>query len=580
MRRVVTPLRTCEQRANHARWRFSLIRGLPSTIGDPRMFSPRIWTTQHVLREPVAYWTSAICGFHENGPKGGTCPADCLAACGDGKCQGGESVEFCPLDCGGCGDGKCGMGESNTTCSADCPADCGDGLCAGGGESPEKCPVDCLPPCGDGLCQSGENPYSCPSDCTTCGDQLCGASEDEESCPVDCMPPCGNGLCEGGESAAQCPVDCGWCGDDVCGYTETGTSCPGDCPALSCGDGLCQDILGEDDDTCPKDCWDDLDGDGAEDLTDNCPQVFNPEQENLDDDDDGDACDPDDDNDGELDATDCAPLDPVVFHGNTETCDGKDNDCANGVDDGLGSTTCGIGECQVTIYNCINGQETECVEKEPGYEICDGKDNDCDGEVDGLACIGCADGTREGYQDTQKYGHIAGCSGAWGGIFTPAVSLREPNHPVHDPWQCEVVGDSQYCPSPADLCAPGWHVCADEGVTVELIFALMKGPDFKCNSPEAGEGRWVAASSHCDENPGGWEGDCVYEDQPLSCKASMQCSEPFCCGTQCVQGACVSGLFPFNTYIPTYDQEVGNAGCANFSSAHADGVLCCRELGE
>ncbi|MBI3975066.1 MAG: thrombospondin type 3 repeat-containing protein, partial [Armatimonadetes bacterium] len=45
----------------------------------------------------------------------------------------------------------------------------------------------------------------------------------------------------------------------------------------------------------------DIDLDGVPNASDNCPSVFNPEQENFDDDPDGDACDPDDDNDGFLD---------------------------------------------------------------------------------------------------------------------------------------------------------------------------------------------------------------------------------------------------------------------------------------
>jgi hypothetical protein len=71
-----------------------------------------------------------------------------------------------------------------------------------------------------------------------------------------------------------------------------------------------------------------------------------------------------------------------------EVCDGLDNDCDGSTDEGLGTSTCGLGECQVTVDNCIDGQEQTCVPGDPIDEICgDGLDNDCDGEVDeGCEC--------------------------------------------------------------------------------------------------------------------------------------------------------------------------------------------------
>jgi hypothetical protein len=76
-----------------------------------------------------------------------------------------------------------------------------------------------------------------------------------------------------------------------------------------------------------------------------------------------------------------------------ETCDGKDNDCDALVDEGLGSTTCGVGLCVVTVDNCVGGKPVACVPKAPGVEVCDGKDNDCDGATDeGLGTTTCGVG--------------------------------------------------------------------------------------------------------------------------------------------------------------------------------------------
>jgi len=99
-------------------------------------------------------------------------------------------------------------------------------------------------------------------------------------------------------------------------------------------------------------------------------------------------CIVDNDNDGSPEGEDCDDNDPNNFPGNTETCDGQDNNCDGMVDEGLGQTTCGVGECIVIVDNCLGGaNQQQCIPGTPESEVCDGLDNNCDGTVDdGLMC--------------------------------------------------------------------------------------------------------------------------------------------------------------------------------------------------
>ncbi len=79
----------------------------------------------------------------------------------------------------------------------------------------------------------------------------------------------------------------------------------------------------------------DTDKDTVADVYDNCPSTANTNQANLDGDALGDVCDADQDGDGVNGASgDCDDRDKNRFPGNTETCDGIDQNCNGIVDDG------------------------------------------------------------------------------------------------------------------------------------------------------------------------------------------------------------------------------------------------------
>jgi hypothetical protein len=179
----------------------------------------------------------------------------------------------------------------------------------------------------------------------------------------------------------------------------------------------------------------DSDGDGVLNSSDNCPNTPNPEQTDSDADNTGDACDgcpgdsgktapgicgcnvtdtdsdsdgtpdcndgcPDDpaktipgicdcgvpdtdfDGDGSYQCDDCNDNDPAMYSGAPEVCDRKDNDCDDVVDENLGTTTCGVGACQRTIDNCINGVVQTCIPGNPSPEVCNNADDDCDSMTD------------------------------------------------------------------------------------------------------------------------------------------------------------------------------------------------------
>ncbi len=68
-----------------------------------------------------------------------------------------------------------------------------------------------------------------------------------------------------------------------------------------------------------------------------------------------------------------------------ELCDGLDNNCDGTVDDGLGTTTCGLGACDHTIPNCAGGVVQVCDPLEgaaPEEDCRNGIDDDCNGTVD------------------------------------------------------------------------------------------------------------------------------------------------------------------------------------------------------
>ncbi len=132
-------------------------------------------------------------------------------------------------------------------------------------------------------------------------------------------------------------------------------------------------------------------GDSGPDSQDVAPPPTDTEA------DDGPPPPTDSDGDGVADDDDCAPLDPLIFPGAEEVCNGDDDDCDEEIDEDMADLICGEGVCQSTVPACAFGVPVTCVVKDLATEeVCDALDNDCDGEIDeGFEVLTCGVGACE-----------------------------------------------------------------------------------------------------------------------------------------------------------------------------------------
>lgn len=113
---------------------------------------------------------------------------------------------------------------------------------------------------------------------------------------------------------------------------------------------------------------------------------------------------------------DCDDQDPTVHPGATETCDGKDNDCNEAIDDGVevdvyvDADGDGFGAGEAT-QACAAGPgqsmvDGDCADDNAAIspdanEICGGGDENCDGFIDEAG----AEGESTWYRDADNDGH-------------------------------------------------------------------------------------------------------------------------------------------------------------------------------
>lgn len=194
-----------------------------------------------------------------------------------------------------------------------------------------------------------------------------------------------------------------------------------------------------------------------------------------------------------------------------ETCNGLDDDCDGQTDEDLGSTTCGLGACVVTVQNCVNGQTQTCTPLATKAETCNNIDDDCDGQTDEDSF--CADQCR------------SGCAGTPNGV-------------------CDANENSFNC---ADDCTCGDGTCSG-GETPQSCFA-----DCKYSSDTNG----MCGNGYCDP----WEVD--YATSTIHCQQD------------CWDGVVLAGAVCGNGQCsPQEDAKNCAADCGNLTTLINGDGLC------
>ncbi|PIE17245.1 MAG: hypothetical protein CSA66_06335 [Proteobacteria bacterium] len=306
-------------------------------------------------------------------------------------------------------------------CTEDAQCQVGDGagnVCVSYGAAGSFCGLACDD---QGGCPTG---YSCSDDgqclatagecqCNRLGVVLglgteCAVTNDHGSCPGarECTVG-GLTRCVGPEPE---PETCNGEDDDCDGETDEGTdgqqctlenqfgTCVG---AVACTDGepLC---VGR----APA-------AEVCNGVDDDCDGETDEDQPDLDLDEIPDCVDDDIDGDGSLNEDDCRPRNAAVYPGQTEVCNGVDDDCDRTIDEG----TDGVVEDECGAYICAGGDgcrtdcdsDADCI---AGY-LCDLSDQDADGnDAECLPSV-CGNGVvelRETCDDGINDGGYGGCT--------------------------------------------------------------------------------------------------------------------------------------------------------------------------
>lgn len=256
------------------------------------------------------------------------------------------------------------------------------------------------------------------------------------------------------------------------------------------------------------------------------PNALEIPNNNVDENCDGNLGVVDTDNDGFNSDVDCDDNNNTVYPGAPELCDGLDNNCVGGVDEGLTFTTyyldgdndgygstISISSCSVIAPNGYVTNNTDCNDNDsninPGAtEVCDGIDNDCAGGIDnGLTLF-----TYYQDNDNDTYGDsnfpITTCSTTAPNGYAVAQADCDDGNPAINPGAIEI------CDGIDNNCSGS----TDEGLTLITYYLDFDNDGF---------GNTAVDSATCSQTPPlGYilvGGDCddannsVYPNAPETC---------------------------------------------------------------
>ncbi|WP_426748872.1 MopE-related protein [Myxococcus faecalis] len=210
-------------------------------------------------------------------------------------------------------------------------------------------------------------------------------------------------------------------------------------------------------------------------------------------------------------AGDCNDGSGAIHPGATEVCDGIDNNCAGGADEGLTTSTWyrdadgdSYGNASVSTQNCRQpsgyvSNASDCHDGNasirPGAsESCDGVDNNCNGSVDeGVQSTWYRDADGDGY------GHASSTTQACSkpsGYVSNATDCNDGSASIHP-------GASEVCDGVDNNCAGG----ADEGLTTYTWYRDADGDSYgnasvstqNCRQPSG----YVSNTSDCNDGSSG-----------------------------------------------------------------------------